>query len=82
MRVSKPVTVIPRGFMPKLIMTGKNLEKGDEGKQKSRRARALRDENIDSLSVTIFYLQQKEYFLFEVLAWELFIKYVLKIWNI
>ena len=42
----------------------------------------LRDENIDSLSVTIFYLQQKEYFLFEVLAWELFIKYVLKIWNI
>ena len=32
---------------------------------------ALRDENIDSLSVTIFYLQQKEYFLFEVLAWEL-----------
>ena len=25
-------------------MTGKNLEKGDEGKQKSRRARALRDE--------------------------------------
>ena len=42
----------------------------------------LRDENIDSLSVTIFYLQQKVYFLFEVLAWELFIKYVLKIWNI
>ena len=39
----------------------------------------LWDENIDSLSVTIFYLQQKEYFLFEVLAWELFIKYVLKI---
>ena len=55
---------------------------GDEGKQKSRRAVGLRDENIDSLSVTIFYLQQKEYFLFEVLAWELFIKYVLKIWNI
>ena len=55
---------------------------GSKGKQKSRRARALRDENIDSLSVTIFYLQQKEYFLFEVLAWELFIKYVLKIWNI
>ena len=54
-------------------------KKGDEGKQKSPRARALRDENIDSLSVTIFYLQQKEYFLFEVLAWELFIKYVLKI---
>ena len=25
-------------------MTGKNLENGDEGKQKSRRARALRDE--------------------------------------
>ena len=42
----------------------------------------LRDENIDSLSVTLFYLQQKEYFIFEVLAWELFIKYVLKIWNI
>ena len=42
----------------------------------------LWDENIDQLSVTIFYLQQKEYFLFEVLAWELFIKYVLKIWNI
>ena len=28
----------------------------------------LWDENIDSLSVTIFYLQQKEYFLFDVYA--------------
>ena len=52
-------------------MTGKIWKKGDEGKQKSRRLAALRDENIDSLSVTIFYLQQKGSFLFEVLAWEL-----------
>ena len=35
------------------------------------------------LSVNLFCLQQKGYFLFEVLAWELCsIKYVLKIWNI
>ena len=52
------------------------------GNKKSAEPWGLWDENIDSLSVTIFYLQQKEYFLFEVLAWELFIKYVLKIWNI
>ena len=39
----------------------------------------LRDENCYFLSVNLFCLQQKGYFLFEVLAWELFIKYVLKI---
>ena len=32
--VSKPVTVIPRGFMPKWMMTGKNLGKGRWGETK------------------------------------------------
>ena len=87
-----------RGLMPKGKMRRGNLgemrrKQGETKIPQSRGACGTRIFNF--LSVNLFCLQQKVYFLFEVLAWELCssphptlsysslpYRYVLKIWNI